>query len=333
MKIIQFNNQLKGGKQLFSLKDINTENRYDENDERKLKIADTISIFTNPPIITIPLFLLICIILACDGTPFTSGFSFDWNQFIITELISLIFASILPMAIILHWARKLDTDKDISNREDRFIPLIVGVVSYLIGFIIALILGVSNFLTVLILCYTVNTFIVMLITSKWKISIHTTGLTGPVAALIMLLGPIGAIFGLIYPLLIWSRFTLKKHTMIQAIAGGVFGFVMTVVEAYLYMDILNLPVYNLVPLGECLWIILALIIVPIILGILTILNEQKTRNTRRIFLIACILTVLFFILFAPTSALISLILAMPVTILVAYFGGENFTWYKAIKRS
>ena len=198
---------------MFGLKDINTENRYDETDEKKLKIADTISIFTNPPIITIPLFLIICIILACDGTPFTSGFSFNWTQFIITELISLVFASILPMAIILHWARKLDTDKDISNREDRFVPLIVGVVSYLIGFIIAWILGVSNFLIVLILCYAVNTFIVMLITTKWKISIHTTGLTGPVAALIMLLGPIGALVGLLYPILIWSRFTLKKHTM------------------------------------------------------------------------------------------------------------------------
>ena len=117
---------------MFGLKDINTENRYDETDEKKLKIADTISIFTNPPIITIPLFLIICIILACDGTPFTSGFKFNWTQFIITELISLIFASVLPMAIILHWARKLDTDKDISNREDRFVPLIVGVVSYLL---------------------------------------------------------------------------------------------------------------------------------------------------------------------------------------------------------
>ena len=225
---------------MLSLKDINTENKHDETDEKKLKIADTMSIFTNPPIITIPLFLIICIILACNGTPFTSGFSFNWNQFIITELISLVFASILPMAIILHWARKLDTDKDISNREDRFIPLIVGVVSYLIGFIISLILGVSNFITVLILCYTVNTFIVMLITSKWKISIHTTGLAGPIAALIMLLGPIGAIFGLLYPMLIWSRFTLKKHTMAQAIAGGVFGFIMTVVEAYLYMVFLSL---------------------------------------------------------------------------------------------
>lgn len=316
---------------MISLRNINTENRYDETDEKKLKIADTISIFTNPPIITIPLFLIICIVLACNGTPFTSGFSFNWNQFIITELISLIFASVLPMAIILHWARKLDTDKDISNREDRFIPLIVGVVSYLIGFIIALILGVSNFLTVLILCYTVNTFIVMLITTKWKISIHTTGLSGPVAALIMLLGPIGAIFGLLYPLLIWSRFTLKKHTMAQAIAGGVFGFIMTVIEAYLYMNLLNLPVSNLVPLGECLWIVMGLIIIPIILGILTILNENGTGNTRIMFYILCILSILLFIVFAPASALITLILTIAVSIAVSYFGGENFSWYRAIK--
>ena len=316
---------------MFSLKDISTENKYDETDERKLKIANVMSIFTNPPIITIPLFLIICIVLACNGTPFTNGFSFDWNQFIITELISLIFASILPMAIILHWARKLDTDKDISNREDRFVPLIVGVVSYFIGFVIALILGVSNFVTVLILCYTVNTFIVMLITSKWKISIHTTGLSGPVAALILLLGPIGAIFGLLYPMLIWSRFTLKKHTMAQAIAGGVFGFIMTVVEAYLYINILNLPVSNLVPLGECLWIILGLIFTPIALGIVATFNDNGSSNTRIIFYIILLLGFIFFILFAPQSAWISFILTAIVSISVSYFGGENFCWYRAIK--
>ena len=315
---------------MIGLKNINTENKYDETDEKKLKIADTISVFTNPPIITIPLFLLICIILASSGTPFTSSFNFNWSQFIITEMISLVFASILQMAIILYWAKKLNTDKDISNREDRFIPLIVGVVSYLIGFIISLILGVSNFLTVLILCYAVNTFIVMLITVKWKISIHTTGLTGPVAALIMLLGPIGALFGLLYPILIWSRFTLKKHTMAQAIAGGVFGLVMTVLEAYLYMNLLNLPVYKLVPLNECLWMILAIIITPIILGILTVLNENGNRNTKKIFYILMILVFVFFLLSGHQSALIIFVLTTIVSILVSYFGGENFSWFRAI---
>ncbi len=316
---------------MFGLKNINTENKYDETDEKKLKIADTISIFTNPPIITIPLFTLICIILACDGVPFTSGFSFDWTQFLITELISLIFASVLPLAITLYWAKKLNTDKDISNREDRFVPLIVGVLSYLIGFVIAWALGVSNFLTVLILCYAVNTLIVLLITYKWKISIHTTGLTGPVAALIMLLGPIGALVGLLYPVLIWSRFTLKKHTMAQAIAGGVFGLVMTVLEAYLYMDLLHLPVYNLVPLGECLWIILGLVFAPIVLGILTILNDNGKSNTKAIFYLLCILAIVFFIFFAPQSALIILILEIITSILVSYYGGEKFSWFRAIQ--
>ena len=147
----------------------------------------------------------------------------------------------------------------------------------------------------------------------------------------MLLGPIGAIFGLLYPLLIWSRFTLKKHTMAQAIAGGVFGFIMTVIEAYLYMNLLNLPVSNLVPLGECLWIVMGLIIIPIILGILTILNENGTGNTRIMFYILCILSILLFIVFAPASALITLILTIAVSIAVSYFGGENFSWYRAIK--
>lgn len=318
---------------MFGFENINTENKTPETDEKKLKIADTISIFTNPPIITIPLFLIICIILASSGTPFTDSFSFNWSQFIVTELISLIFTSILPLAIIMHWARKLNTDKDISNKEDRFIPLIVGVVSYFIGFLIALILGVSNFLIVLILCYTVNTFLVMLITVKWKISIHTTGLAGPVAALIMLLGPIGALFGLVYPVLIWSRYTLEKHTMAQAIAGGVFGLIMTVLEAYLYMNLLNLPIDNLVPLVECLWIILGIIFVPILLGILTILNDNGISNgtTRKIFYIVLILAIALFIIIAPKSALMSLVLTGIVSILISYFGGENFSWYRAIK--
>ena len=65
----------------------------------KVKIAEIISTITNPPIITIPLFLLICIVLSFDNGVF------DFNKFIVLELVSLVFASILPMAIILFWAK------------------------------------------------------------------------------------------------------------------------------------------------------------------------------------------------------------------------------------
>lgn len=170
----------------------------------KLKIAKHISTFTNPPIITIPLFLIICIILCYENG------AFDLSKFLVLEAISLVFASLLPMVIILYWAKRLGTDRDISNRSDRYTPLVIGIISYFIGVFISLMLNVDHFLTVLLLCYAINTGVVLVITSKWKISVHTTGLSGPVGALILLLGPFGAAFGVIYPILIWSRVTLKN---------------------------------------------------------------------------------------------------------------------------
>ena len=307
---------------------------YNEESHLKLKIANAISTFTNPPIICIPLFLLISFVLASNGNPFSSSFSFDWMLFAKCEIISLVFASVLPMAIIIYWAKKLNTDKDISNREDRFIPLIVGVLSYLIGFVISFFFELPNFLTILLLCYAVNTFIVMLITSLWKISIHTTGLSGPVAALIMLLGPIGALFGLLYPVLIWSRVTLKKHTMAQAIAGGIFGFVFTVGESYLYMRLFKMSVPGLVPLAECFWIIFALVACPIVLGICGLLEKRGIESVIRakLFHLLAFIGFAAFYFYGPSSAVLILILSAIVSVLVAIFAGETFSWYKGISR-
>ena len=64
---------------------------------------------------------------------------------------------------------------------------------------------------------------------------------------------------------------------------------------------------------------------------MTILNENGIGNTKTIFYFLCILSIAFFIVFAPASALITLILTMIVSIAVSYFGGENFSWYLAIK--
>ena len=310
------------------------EMEYDETNPTKLAIANAISTFTNPPIICIPLFLIISIVLASNGNPFSSGFSFDWMVFIKCEVISLVFASALPMAIIIYWAKKLNTDKDISNREDRFIPLIVGVISYLIGLLASLFLNVPKFLSILLLCYAVNTFIVMLITTKWKISIHTTGLSGPIAALIMLLGPIGALLAISYPILIWSRVTLKKHTMAQAIAGGVFGFIFTVGETYLYMKLFGIDISNLVPLNECLWIILGIIACPIVLGICGLLEKKGIEGIyrRKLFHLASFLGLAIFLFYGPYSALISLVLTSIASILITLFAGEAFSWYRGINR-
>lgn len=288
----------------------------------KLKIAENISTLTNPPIICIPLFLVICLTLSFTGD------GFDISKFVTLEIVSLIFASILPMAIILFWAKKLNTDKDISNRSDRYMPLIVGIVSYFIGFLICLIFNLDNFLTCLLLCYSVNTGVVLLITTKWKISVHTTGLSGPNGALILLLGPFGALIGILYPIIIWSRVLLEKHTLAQAISGGVQGYFLTILEMYLFSFILNLPLANIVSLNDSILYILAIIATPVILGVLS-----YTNRSRNLFIILELTLLVIFIALTPFNISVVFVIVSLVSILISYSAGPEFIWFRVLNSS
>ena len=206
-------------------------------------------------------------------------------------------------------------------------PLIGGIVSYFIVFLICYIFKLDNFLTCLLLCYSINTGVVLLFTTKWKISVHTTGLSGPVAALILLLGPFGALFGLIYPVLIWSRVLLEKHTLSQAISGGVQGFFLTVLEMYLFMNILGLPVMNLVSLYDSILYILAIILTPILLGLLSYI---KTDYPLKIFIIGEILLLILFFVLTPSSVFLIFFLTSLTSILISIYAGDDFIWYRII---
>jgi hypothetical protein len=230
------------------------------------------------------------------------------------------------MAIILLWAKKTGDDNDISTRQNRYIPMIIGTGSYFIGFLISLYLKVNPFLTFLLLCYTVNTFIMMLITTQWKISIHTTGLSGPVCALIILLGPIGALFGLIYPVLIWSRVTLKKHTMAQAITGGVLGFFLTAIEMFLYIALFNLNVGNIYPFLYVCGFIIAIIFTPVVLGIFTYLNNSNSL----IFYLVEIIGFCFFMAVCPIDVILIYVLTTIVSVYISRYAGARFEWYNII---
>lgn len=286
----------------------------------KQKVAKAISAVTNPPIICIPLFLIICAVLS-----FENG-TFNISKFAVLELISLIFTSALPLAIILLWAKRIGTDRDISNRSDRYMPLIIGIISYLIGFMICIIFNLDHFLTALLLCYATNTGVVLLFTIKWKISVHTTALSGPVAALILLLGPLGAIFGVIYPVLIWSRVLLKKHTLAQAISGGVQGFFLTVLEMYLFIYLLNLQVVPLVSLVDSILYILAIIATPVILGILSYANIFS----KTVFIIAEIIALALFYVFTPLSVFLIFVIVSLTSILISLYAGDDFIWHKVL---
>lgn len=303
---------------------MNSNNIYEEKDEKKLKVAKWVSVVTNAPIICIPAFLVLCWIFLAN----------DIGKFILVESVCFIFTSFASMAIILIWAKKLNTDKDISNREDRPIPLIVGACCYFIGFLTLIFIGAPQIISFLLLCYTCNTLVIMLISTKWKISIHTTGLIGPAAAMILVLGKWGILLGLLYPIVIWSRVTLKKHTMAQAVIGGLNAYFLTIVEIFIFIWAFNLPTDHIIPLNNIIWIVIALVIIPVILAILGYLkdSEMNINKTRLLFVILTLVTYIAFILFSTFDGIISLVLSTIISLLITFYAGVNFSWYRAIKK-
>jgi membrane-associated phospholipid phosphatase len=61
------------------------------------------------------------------------------------------------------------------------------------------------------------------ITLLWKASAHCTVAGHAAAAGPLLLGPLGFVFLLVLPLVLWSRVTLKAHTLSQTLTGAAVG--------------------------------------------------------------------------------------------------------------
>ena len=144
------------------------------------------------------------------------------------------------------------------------------------------------------------------------------------------MGPIGAAFGVIYPIVIWSRVLLKKHTLAQAICGGVQGFFLTVIEMYLYMIVFAMPIYGMVSLVMSILYILAIIITPVILGIL---SYSAIRNTRIIFTISEIVLFVVFLMFMPFDVFAIFVLITLTSVLVSFYAGDDFVWFRVLNSS
>ncbi len=192
------------------------------SDSFKKRFAVLISAITYAPIISIPVFALI------------NFFFLNLYEFIIVTSICAIFAGILPIILVMLFlkARKngKEVDIDIPVRAERNHPLILVILSYIIGTVILFAIDAPLITTTLMFCYFSNTLILFFINLYWKISIHAMGVSGPSIALIYVFGSPGIIFSLIIPLVMWSRIYLNKHTVSQVIIGTILGLVLTALQ-------------------------------------------------------------------------------------------------------
>ena len=177
--------------------------------------AQVISSLLQPLMFTIYVFIIINYFI-------TGG-----NNFFILTSLCIIFATFLPFAVTLMWIKSKNLDYDISDKDKRIFPLILGALSYLLGVIILFIAGAPAVITVLMFCYFSNALLIIVITSFWKISLHSMSIAGPTAVMIYVFGYSGFLLGFPLVMVMWSRIYLKKHTPAQVIVGAVTSFIFT----------------------------------------------------------------------------------------------------------
>ncbi len=188
------------------------------------KLASRISIVINPLLLTLATF--IPLILKFGGT-------YRWNLFFITSC----FGFVLPFAgVIILLKKGMLSDLFATERTERYVPFLASLVSYLIGTIVLVYVQAPAAVTALMATYFVNGLVLVLITTKWKISIHASGVTSPVTALVYLLGSQLIPLFLIFLPVAWARLELKAHSKMQLTMGALLSGILTWIQMGFFMN-------------------------------------------------------------------------------------------------
>lgn len=281
--------------------------QYTDRDMRKSKISSFVSNITRAPLISIPTFIII------------NFFLLDSMDFIKITTISIFFAAILPVIAIVITKK---AGIDLSMRTNRIYPFIIGIISYLIGTVILLLVHAPLITTILMFCYFSNTLIMFLINLHWKISIHAIGVSGPTTVLIFVFGYFGAILGLILPIVMWNRLYLKKHTVFQVIIGALLGFIFTAIQVS-FIFYINKFNFDIMPI---LLSTFAFIAPAILISSAEFLNKKRLyEGYIKLFLYIAEATLIsFFLIFAPINAAVIFLTVSIIYILSECFLGNIF---------
>lgn len=248
------------------------------------------------------------------------------SNFITIELLTLIFGTLAPILIMYISIKYRGVDVDFTNKSQRRVPLLIGACAYFIGAYILWIFNANNLTIALMISHAITAVILCLVYFKWKISLHVIGIAGAVTAL-MYLNPYGFILGLIIPVVMWARLTLRKHDIKQLVAGSLYGYFVITVFIYYLTNASTTMLINI------LWMDLALVTPPLFLSLIGTFRRKGKMNDRnnKIILVDIIIFILIYVAFSPNIAVLAFVLCLIVCVSTAYMGGKNFLWYKAIE--
>ncbi len=131
---------------------------------------------------------------------------------------------LLLIAVAAGRVRNLDLDL----RHERPWPMLIALVITVVGLTVLWVLGAPRLLLILLIATLIGGAVALLITLRWKISIHAGGAAGAATVMALLYGvqALPLLFGVV--LIGWSRVVLGKHTWPQVVAGAAVSAVITV---------------------------------------------------------------------------------------------------------
>lgn len=192
----------------------------------KQRVAQFVSAALNAPFIALVTFIPLILSHKSSSAP-------------LLIIVTTFFGSALPLASIFYMAKKgIIPDIYASDRRTRVKPFLGAMASYLLGVTTLLFLDAPRGVTALMATYLVNAAILLIVTLAWKISIHASGVTGPVTALVFELGAKMLPFFLLALPVAWARLELRAHNLKQVVAGTLLTTGLTWLQMSLYTNYL-----------------------------------------------------------------------------------------------
>jgi len=193
----------------------------------KDKLARIISTLFVPPAFTIVTFIIFAFLLENE-----------FQKQLVVILVALIFGFAAPIVLFIVFRKsgKL-ADHDALIKEERTIPFFIATGFYAIGFILLIIFEVNIISIAFWFCYITNTLLTILINRNEKISAHTMGASGTMAALTFVFGPVTLFLMILVIIVGWARIRLECHTFIQVVLGFFFAFISTYLQIFIIVRI------------------------------------------------------------------------------------------------
>jgi hypothetical protein len=185
-------------------------------------LAKAVTLLMNAPLLAVATFVYIYLTDTTGPSP--------------TVLLTAIFFSgILPVLIIFIQRRSgIVKEMMINERDERTKPFLGAISSYVLGLLALFYLEAPVAMVYLMSCYLVNSLFMMIITLRYKISIHASGVAGPATFLVYQYGVRLWPLTLVMVVVGWARLELKMHTVGQVAWGVLVTVLLTLTQLELY---------------------------------------------------------------------------------------------------